>query len=191
MVDEAAGYPLCACLGLGRHGGSGNQAPASVSFPSPECAVSTTSSHSAVLSLSGHSTARTASSRISAAVPGRLPSPAGALKCRSCSEALCTHHPRTRLASSRRAQPGLAAASAGALSYRLCASNPARAAPDRGRVPRSAGAHLRPGVLTGSGAGPTPGWRPRWPLPVERTHARGCPGLLAWQQPAAADRCLP
>ena len=35
-----------------------------------------TSSHCAVLILSGHSTARTSSSRISAAVPGRLPSPA-------------------------------------------------------------------------------------------------------------------
>lgn len=41
----------------------------------PVCAVSTTSSHSSVLSLSGQSTARTSSSSISAAVPGRLPSP--------------------------------------------------------------------------------------------------------------------
>ena len=40
------------------------------------CAASTTSSHCAVLILSGQMMARTSSSRISAAVPGSVPSPA-------------------------------------------------------------------------------------------------------------------
>ncbi len=39
------------------------------------CAVATTSSHCEVESLSGHIMARMLSSRISAAVPGRLPRP--------------------------------------------------------------------------------------------------------------------
>lgn len=64
----------------------------------PECAVSTTSSHSSVLSLSGHSTARTASSSTSAAVPGRLPRPVDVdwdwVECSGaemqCSTAACT-----------------------------------------------------------------------------------------------------
>ncbi len=43
-------------------------------------AVLTTSSHSAVFSLSGQMTARTSSSRISAAVPGKVLKPA-ALSC--------------------------------------------------------------------------------------------------------------
>ena len=42
------------------------------------CASSITDSHCAVSILSGHRTARTSSSRISAAVPGRLPKPASA-----------------------------------------------------------------------------------------------------------------
>ena len=41
-----------------------------------ECAMRCASSHSSVFTLSGHRTARTSSSRISAAVPGSVRSPA-------------------------------------------------------------------------------------------------------------------